>query len=462
MLLFSVVTLGLLAAAVLESRSVLVGSLDQAAAHDAAREARLTANLGLAAALTSGRLSERDLRLADNEYGVARRDSPLMGIVIWTQYGIGVFSSGLGQGGADPGAEPSLARLARRTDTTQMKDVAGPAGGEAVEVAVPLGSHGWNAVADFYYSEAGVERDVDNATKQLYVAGAIAAVIMYLAILPLLARLVSRLPPRVDPSRRAALAELKEAIVRGELVLHYQPKLEVATGTVVGVEGLVRWQHPTRGLLAPAAFLALAESSQELLAALTATVLDIAGRDCAAWLRSGRHLPVAINVPAPVLLDASLASIVRDTLERHQVPPAMLTLELTEGALMEQSAAAIAEALRDIRALGVSLSIDDFGTGYSSLARLRALALDELKIDRSFISGIAADELDLGITRLVVDFGVKLGLRVVAEGVEDAETLRILRALGCPVFQGFYASRALPSDQLCEWFAASGASFRVC
>jgi diguanylate cyclase len=304
-------------------------------------------------------------------------------------------------------------------------------------------------VVEFHFSRAGVERNLTSAKGRIYQLTAAAGLVLYLAILPLLARIAKRVPLPTDPARKAALAELETALTGGELILHYQPKIDLSSGVVAGVEALVRWNHPRKGLLSPAEFLPLAESSPDLLAALTYQVLDRAMRDCAAWLRDGRALPVAVNVAAPVLLEQPLGRIVRETLERYSLEPGMLTLEFTESALMEPGADVTAP-LADLRSLGISVSMDDFGTGHSSLARLHSLPLDELKLDQSFIAGIAADARDLRITRLIVALGIDLGLRVVAEGVEDKATLDLLRELGCSVAQGFYpvtapARRATPS-----------------
>ena len=330
---------------------------------------------------------------------------------------------------------------------------------------MPLRTLGFAGVADLRFSRAAVERTIDGATRQLYVLAGLAALVMYLAILPVLARLAKRLPLPVDPIRRAKIGGLKSALARRELVLHYQPKLAVSTAEVVGVEALVRWNHPQRGLLGPAEFLPLAESSPELLAALTCQVLERALGDCAGWMRDEMQLPVAVNVPASALVDASLASTIQDTLVAHGLEPTMLTLEVTESAMMEQVGDLLVP-LTELRALGVSVSIDDFGTGHSSLARLQSLPLDEIKVDRSFVAGITVDERDRKITRLIIGLGSELGLQVVAEGVEDEETLDLLRTLGCSVAQGFYISRPLPENLLRQWLARerwgiSGAAVRT-
>jgi EAL domain-containing protein (putative c-di-GMP-specific phosphodiesterase class I) len=447
--LFCAATLLLLAAGTLVSRALLTNSLDGSMAREAGREARLTADMGLAAALSSGRISPRDLRLAASEYAVARRDSPLIGLALWAPSGRMVMVRGSGRSDARSQRLPKPARTALRTGRTEVQQLSDPRHGATIAAYVPLGRSGLDAVAEFHYSRTGLERNLDRAKRHLYLVTVVAAAVLYLAVLPLLAWLARRLPLPVDRSRRAAAGELRSAIARNELVLHYQPKIDASSGAAIGVEALVRWNHPSRGLLGPGAFLPAAESNPELMAEITWRVLELAVADCAGWLREGRELPVAVNVPASVVPDGSLTRAVRETLERHGVPAHLLTVELTEGALMEEKAD-LTEALAELRELGVSISIDDFGTGYSSLARLRSLPLDELKIDRAFIAGLTSDERDLGITSLIIELGLKLDLRIVAEGVEDRATAELLRGLGCPAFQGFLFSRPVPPAELRE------------
>jgi diguanylate cyclase len=218
----------------------------------------------------------------------------------------------------------------------------------------------------------------------------------------------------------------------------------------VGVEALARWEHPRRGLLGPAEFLEHAERDPELIAGVTRTTLNQAVRDCAAWYRDGRDLPVAVNIAAPMLLGGPLIAAVNAALRRHDLPPHLLTLEITESAIMLQGPEA-AGVLAELRAIGVRVSLDDFGTGYSSLARLRTFPLDELKIDRSFVQALVTDERVLPLVELVVTLGKNFGLTVVAEGVEDPLSLAALRSVGCSVAQGFFFSAALPERDLLAW-----------
>lgn len=235
----------------------------------------------------------------------------------------------------------------------------------------------------------------------------------------------------------------------GELVLHYQPQISCADGGVVGVEALVRWQHPRFGLLAPAEFLDLAERYQ-LMPRLTDWVLTRAVDDAASWLRAGRRIPVSVNLSASCVTHASLLPTLTQALETSQLPPEMLTLEVTETAIMDDPAKAV-RALADLTAAGVHVSIDDYGTGHSTLAYLNHLPARELKLDQSFTSRLLADERTSTIVAGTVDLAHRLGLRVIAEGVEDAATQEALVALGCDRTQGFLYSRPLPALELDAW-----------
>jgi EAL domain-containing protein (putative c-di-GMP-specific phosphodiesterase class I) len=245
---------------------------------------------------------------------------------------------------------------------------------------------------------------------------------------------------------------LRHGIDHGELVLHFQPKVALATQRVVGVEALVRWQHPERGLLGPGDFLAIAERTG-LIADVTRWVLDAAVRQCAEWRERGTDLPVAINLAAANIVDTSLPDAVDATLRRWNVPGELLQCEISEDTVMGETRRAT-EVLERLRAMGVRLSLDDFGTGHSSLSYLKSLPLDEVKIDRSFVTGMAVDVSDAAIVRSTIDLARHLALDVVAEGVESEEVLEVLVSLECDIAQGFLLSRPLPADQLDGWLAA--------
>ena len=254
-----------------------------------------------------------------------------------------------------------------------------------------------------------------------------------------------------DPNRLALVGELRRAISDDELVLHYQPKIDLRTDEVSGVEALVRWVHPIRGLLAPMEFVPLVEHAG-LMRPLTLWVLDRALGQCRAWREEGIDLRVAVNLAVPSLLDVQLAAEVARLLAKHGVPAHLLELEITESSVMTDPKRAIAK-LEELSAMGVRLAIDDFGTGYSSLSYLRRLPADELKIDKSFVINMAASSADAVIVRSTIDLCRNLGLAVVAEGVETEGAFAQLQALGCDEAQGFLMSRPVPAEALTAWLA---------
>jgi len=256
--------------------------------------------------------------------------------------------------------------------------------------------------------------------------------------------------------RLQLLGELRAAISAGELVLHYQPKVDVCSERVVGVEALLRWQHPVHGLLPPAEFVPLAERTGAI-GELTRWVLDNALAQARAWRDAGVEMTMAVNLAAPNIADATIPDVVAELLERHGVPGDQLECEISEHTVMADPRRALA-VLERLRALGVRLSLDDFGTGHSSLSYLKRLPLDEVKIDRSFVMGMTEDDNDAAIVRTTIDLARNLGLEVVAEGVETAAILRDLGDLSCDVAQGFFLSRPLPAVELDVWLAARRAT----
>jgi diguanylate cyclase (GGDEF)-like protein len=258
--------------------------------------------------------------------------------------------------------------------------------------------------------------------------------------------------------RLGLLVELRHALVSDELLLHYQPKVAVDGGEVIGVEALVRWQHPTRGLLGPAEFVPLAERTGAI-ADLTRWVLGAALRQCRQWHDAGTELSVAVNLAAANIVDVMLPDAIAALLEHHGVPARLLECEISEHTVMADPVRAM-EVLGRLRDMGLRLSLDDFGTGHSSLAYLKRLPLDEVKIDRSFVAGMTEDEGDAVIVRSTIDLARNLGLDVVAEGVENEAILRGLGALRCDIAQGFHLSRPLPAAELEAWLAAREAVTR--
>jgi len=249
-----------------------------------------------------------------------------------------------------------------------------------------------------------------------------------------------------DPTadRLLLLEQLRHAITDGQLRLHYQPRVEVGSGAVVGVEALVRWQHPTRGLLPPSEFVDVAEESG-LVRELGAWVLEEAVAQAVRWERhpGGGAVQMAVNVSARQLVDPRLVPTITGLLERHGLPADRLVLEITETALMRQPEVALA-ALSHLRALGLHLAVDDFGTGYSSFTYLKRFPVDELKIDRSFVAGMTTDPRDHAIVASCVGLGHALGVLVVGEGVETPQQRAALEALGCDLAQGYSFSRPVP------------------
>ncbi|MEA3059511.1 MAG: hypothetical protein QOE50_923, partial [Sphingomonadales bacterium] len=256
---------------------------------------------------------------------------------------------------------------------------------------------------------------------------------------------------RNSTDRLSLIGELQRAVNEGELVLHYQPKLDLRTKQLVGVEALVRWEHPLRGLLTPEQFVPAAEQAG-LIDQLTGWVLRAALLQVNAWRRIGLEIPVGVNLSMRSFRDEELPDKIRELLSVDQTPPNLLMLEITESKLMLDPRLTMASLSR-LRAMGIRIAIDDFGTGHSSLAYLKRLPVDEIKIDRSFIRDIATDETDRVIVRCTVDLAHSLGLRVVAEGVEDAATHTLVAELGCDEAQGFYLSPALRGRALTSWLS---------
>ena len=251
------------------------------------------------------------------------------------------------------------------------------------------------------------------------------------------------------PDQLALVVELRGAVERNELTAHYQPKLHLRSGIMTRAEVLLRWDHPTRGHLGPAAFIPLAERTG-LIRGITDWVLDHAIGQCRVWQDAGAPIHIAVNVSARSLLDQSLPEKVQATLDRWGVDPRFLKLEITESSIMADPAHALA-ILAMLQSMGVRLSVDDFGTGYSSLTHLRQLPIDEIKIDKSFVIGMRNSDADAAIVRTVIDLAHNLGKQVCAEGVEDEATWRMLRDLGCDLAQGYWIARPMAAEDLLEW-----------
>ncbi|MBI1195107.1 MAG: EAL domain-containing protein [Gammaproteobacteria bacterium] len=264
-----------------------------------------------------------------------------------------------------------------------------------------------------------------------------------------------------DPysKRRLQLhGELRKAIKDSSLTLYYQPKIDIVTRKIVGVEALARWPHPTEGMIPPNDFIPLIEQSG-LIRPFTLWALETAIVQAAQWQQDGHRLSVSVNLSTRNLVDPDLPDMIHQQIERHELDPALLTLEITESAIMYRPEFAM-EALNKLNAMGVKLSIDDFGTGYSSLSYLRRLPVHELKIDRSFVANIYENDSDAMIVSSTIELAHNLGMSVVAEGIEEAETLDLLGSFRCDFAQGYYISRPTPAEELADLLNASSAALR--
>jgi diguanylate cyclase len=254
------------------------------------------------------------------------------------------------------------------------------------------------------------------------------------------------------PGRFSLLSELEVAMERGQLRLDHQPKVALATGEIIGVEALLRWHHPEHGLVPPSAFITTVEHT-ELIAPLTRHVLRTACEDRARWVVAGIEVPIAVNISTRDLQDTRFPRDLAELLDLGGLAPEELTLEITETALQVDPERA-AQVVGELCELGVRLAIDDFGTGYSSLAVLRHLRVAELKLDRTFVVGMEEDRAGVEVVRSIVQLAHALGLQVVAEGVERAETLDELHRIGCDAVQGYLVSRPMPAHLVAPWIRA--------
>jgi diguanylate cyclase (GGDEF)-like protein/PAS domain S-box-containing protein len=254
---------------------------------------------------------------------------------------------------------------------------------------------------------------------------------------------------QLDLARLTLVGELRRALERRELVLYYQPKANLADGAVHAVEALLRWNHPERGLIGPDEFIPLAQQTG-LINPLTQYVIGESLRQCRDWQEQGLRLAVAVNVSTRNLLDVEFPAHVQGLLDAWEIGPELLQIEITEDAVLADPVRT-SLILEKLAGMGIRLAIDDFGTGYSSLAHLKRLPIEEIKIDRSFVMGMAEDEDDATIVRSTIELGRNLGLEVVAEGVETKAIWDRLVLLGCTIAQGYYLSRPVPADELRDW-----------
>jgi EAL domain-containing protein (putative c-di-GMP-specific phosphodiesterase class I) len=249
--------------------------------------------------------------------------------------------------------------------------------------------------------------------------------------------------------RLSLLGELRRALDRHELQLHYQPKVSMTDGAVMGVEALIRWDHAERGFISPDAFIPLAERSG-IMPLLTERVIDLALAQMARWRDDGLDVPIAVNISPTDLLGSRLPGLIASLLQRYDLPAGLLQLEVTERVMTEDSHG-LEPVLQRLDELGVTLSLDDFGTGYSSLVRLQALAVNELKIDRAFVSQLSQGQAATAIVRAFVDLAHAMDIKAIAEGVETQQEWDLLARLGCDGAQGWLIARAMPATDATQW-----------
>jgi EAL domain-containing protein (putative c-di-GMP-specific phosphodiesterase class I) len=254
---------------------------------------------------------------------------------------------------------------------------------------------------------------------------------------------------RQTPRRLALAQALNEAIRSGAVELHYQPILRLTDRRLAGVEGLARWRHPQYGEIHPEEFIPIAETGDQIRS-LTYRMLDQAAQQWEQWHRAGLSTKISINLSTRVLVDQGFVDDTRRILGRFSLPPGALCFEITETAMLSDPARAI-EAITALNRLGVAFAVDDFGKGFSSLSYLKRLPLASLKIDRSFVSQMVSSEADASIVRSTVNLGHDLGLAVVAEGIEDAETLNMVARFGCDEAQGLLIAAPRPGAEIPDW-----------
>ena len=254
-----------------------------------------------------------------------------------------------------------------------------------------------------------------------------------------------------SPDRLTLMGELRHAIEKDELVLHFQPQVDLASQEIIGVEALVRWEHPRHGFMPPDEFIPMAERTG-LIRPLTLWVLHRALKETENWHAKGHKLSIAVNFSPGTFLDEELPNTVIGLLSLYDVPPAYLIFEITEGTMIKDPAMAL-DIMKRLSNMGIRISIDDFGTGYSSLAYLKKMPAAEVKIDRSFVMDMLENNSDEVIVKSIIDLGHNLSLNVVAEGVEDAKTADKILTNGCDILQGYYISKPVNADTLTQWLS---------
>jgi EAL domain-containing protein (putative c-di-GMP-specific phosphodiesterase class I) len=402
-------------------------------------------------------LDAADLRPLDRAALAAKQSEELTSLAVWDRRGRIVYATDHGQiDRTYLRPEPIVDAFAGQTVVTTPEKPTSPVDatqGRQIQVVVPLfgkDTEKPHAVFELHAPYAPVAAEISRRTKRINLILLGGALLFLAGLWPRLIAASRALREREDPRRRAILRELKGAIERQELELHYQPKVNLRTGEIDSVESLVRWNHPGDGVLSPQRFLPYAAGS-DVIGPLTVHLIELALRDCAGWRSRGVSAGVDVNLDVASVLDPQLPKEVERLLAKWELPARAIGFELTEAAIQADPDKA-AGVLRTLADMGVRLAIDDFGTGYSSLAVLREMPVDAIKIDRSFVAGLTRSTADESIVRSTIGLAHDLELDVVAEGVGDERTLRRLAELGCDQAQGYYFSRPLALDALLAWF----------
>jgi len=402
--------------------------------------------------------SASKLRALDSAAIAAQRSGNLSSLAVWDRNSHIVYASDHRQ--IDKVYRPPDAVTKALAGKTIVEVADGPTSpvdkttGKQIQIAVPLDGRDAKgrarAAFEMHVPYGPVATEISRRSRRIKLILVAAAVLFFAAVFPRLLSASRALRSQSDPADRLLLRELGRAIDEGELHLDYQPKVDLRTGGVTSVEALLRWDHPRNGLMSPGDFLPVAAES-DLIGPLTIHLLDLGMRDCSAWREQGMTAGVDLNLAAANVLDPLLPGEVQRLLDKWKLPASALGLELTETAVAADPDGALV-VLRHLADMGVRLAIDDFGTGYSSLTVLRDLPIRELKIDRSFISGLVNSSADELLVRSTIGLAHDFDVIAVAEGVEDEETLARLAELGCDQAQGYYFSRPVGLDALVRWF----------
>ena len=402
-------------------------------------------------------LTRSDVAALDRQVDAVRGSEPRVEVLLWSREGRVLYSSPRQRGSAPA---PVRSALAGEPDTAFRREGATDTSDSArVSAAVPVLRRRGEPVAaalELRLPYAPFGRDIRDRARRLDLTLLGTGFVAWLLALPALLRARRALRAQYDPRRVAVTRELRQAIRNGELLLNYHPIANADGDKVDHAEALIRWHHPVRGPIPPDAFIPVVEPT-EVMWPLTVHIFELVARQQREWRDAGIELRIAVNVSSLTLLDQRLPDEIARIFEKHDVPPSGLEVEVTEGAVMQDPEGAT-KVLKRITDLGVDVvAIDDFGTGYSSLARLHELPLDALKIDQSFVHRMR-DADDDAVVRSVIELGHALGLKLIAEGVEDEETRRQLAELGCDYIQGYVLTRPLDGDEFAAWLTAQRAA----